>query len=471
VTGRPSQRPLVALLTGSGISLVGTRLSVIALPLFVLVTTGSATRTGLVAFAELGPLVISQALTGPVTDRLGPRRMSIASDLASGMVLALVPLLHAVGSLGFGTLLVIVAVTGLARGPGDSAKYVLTPEIAAATGQPPERILGLTDGINRASSVVGPLGAAALVVLIGAPMAIAVDAASFLASAAIIGLGLPAGIGRRAAHQDRDPASYLAQLRSGAAFVRSDGLLRSIVGMVATTNLLDQALATVLLVVWARSRGGGAGLMGVVAATMGVGALIGALAAAWIGHRLPRRLTFAVGFFVVGGPRFLVLGLGAPLWVVLPVIFVGGLGAGTINPVLGAVQLERIPEHLRARVMALMISASWALMPFGGLVGGVLSDRFGIGPALLVCGAVYTVATTLPAVRPEWRQMDRRVDEDPGCQPPVVGSNEPGQRQREEAGCSSTRRRSAGSPSTTSPRPRSSTATPSGSRSARPTGC
>jgi MFS family permease len=404
---RPSQRPLVAILTGAGISLIGTRLSVIALPLFVLITTGSATRTGLVAFAELGPLVCAQALAGPITDRLGPRRMSVASDLLSGAFLSLVPILHAAGALSFGALLVIVAFTGLARGPGDSAKYVMTPSIAAATGQPPERILGLTDGINRASSVIGPLGAAALVVLVGAPMAIAFDAGSFVLSAAIIGLGLPRTMGRQAPREEHDPASYIEQLRSGARFVRSDGLLRSIVGMVATTNLLDQALSTVLLVVWARSQGGGAGLMGAVAATMGAGALIGALTSAWIGHRLPRRLTFAVGFFVIGGPRFLVLGLGAPLWVVLPVIFVGGLGAGTINPVLGAVQLERIPAHLRARVMALMLSASWALMPFGGLVGGLLSDRFGIGPALLACGAVYTVATTLPAIRPEWRQMDR----------------------------------------------------------------
>ena len=91
----------------------------------------------------------------------------------------------------------------------------------------------------------------------------------------------------------------------------------------------------------------------------------------------------------------------------LAVIFVGGIGAGTINPILAAVELERIPEHLRGRVMSLMNSVCWALIPFGGLVGGVLSDRLGISTTLLVCGVAYTVATTLPALRPEWRSMDR----------------------------------------------------------------
>ncbi len=220
---------------------------------------------------------------------------------------------------------------------------------------------------------------------------------------------MPRSVGAAApVHADDDPASYLARLRTGAAFVRRDGLLRSIVYMVGTTNLLDQALSTVLIVVWARSRGGGAGLMGLVAASMGAGAVIGALTAASIGHRLPRRLTFAVSFFLVGAPRFGVFGLGAPLWVVLPVLFVGGLGVGTINPILGAVQIERIPEHLRARVLSLMTSATACLVPFGGLVGGLLTDRFGISAALLTCGAVYTVATMVPVFRPEWREMDRR---------------------------------------------------------------
>jgi predicted MFS family arabinose efflux permease len=63
-------------------------------------------------------------------------------------------------------------------------------------------------------------------------------------------------------------------------------------------------------------------------------------------------------------------------------------------------------------VLSLITSCAWALIPFGGLLGGLLSDHLGISAALLICGAVYTVATTVPALRPEWREMNRHVSSD-----------------------------------------------------------
>ncbi len=147
--------------------------------------------------------------------------------------------------------------------------------------------------------------------------------------------------------------------------------------MVGVTNLLDAAYSGVLIAVWAQHRGGGAGLMGVTAAAASAGALIGAIAAATVGHRMPRRPTYTIGFLAIGLPRFAVLALDAPLWLILVVLFVGGIGGGVINPILGAVKLERVPEHLRGRVMSLTTSLAWALIPFGGLVGGVLSEQLG----------------------------------------------------------------------------------------------
>ena len=182
---RGSLRPMIALLSAFGISLVGTRLSMIALPLFVLQTTGSPTRTGVVAMAEMLPYVLAQALSGPVTDRVGPRRMSITSDVVSVVVVGTIPVLHQAGMLHFGTLVALVAIAGAIRGPGDSAKYVLAPAVAKAAGQPNERVLGLEDGISRAASVIGPLAAAALVTLVGAATAIALDAATFAVAAVI----------------------------------------------------------------------------------------------------------------------------------------------------------------------------------------------------------------------------------------------------------------------------------------------
>ena len=84
--------PLVALLLVNAIACIGTRVSAIAIPWFVLITTGSATQTGLVAACELAPYVIVKALAGPITDRLGQRRVSIAADLASMIIIGLIPI-------------------------------------------------------------------------------------------------------------------------------------------------------------------------------------------------------------------------------------------------------------------------------------------------------------------------------------------------------------------------------------------
>jgi hypothetical protein len=130
--GTPYRAPLIAFLVANVVSICGTRVSAIAIPWFVLVTTGSPVKMGLTALAETLPLVLSKAFGGPLIDRLGARRVSVSADTASTLVVALVPLLHALGALNFPTLLVLVGVAGALRGPGDAAKGTLIPDIAEA---------------------------------------------------------------------------------------------------------------------------------------------------------------------------------------------------------------------------------------------------------------------------------------------------------------------------------------------------
>jgi MFS family permease len=89
---------------------------------------------------------------------------------------------------------------------------------------------------------------------------------------------------------------------------------------------------------------------------------------------------------------------------------IGGASSGFLNPVLGAVQFERIPAHLAGRVTALSSAMCWSLMPLGAVLGGVLVGAIGLSPALLVVGVGYLVATMAPAFLPRFREMDRRVE-------------------------------------------------------------
>ena len=93
----------------------------------------------------------------------------------------------------------------------------------------------------------------------------------------------------------------------------------------------------------------------------------------------------------------------------LAVFAVSGFGAGFLNPVIGAVLIERVPRRLLGRVNALGDSLAWAGTPLGGLIAGAVVSSTGLVPVLLVCGAVYFLITSLAGLRPEWREMDRRT--------------------------------------------------------------
>jgi MFS family permease len=245
-------RRLSGALAAQAVSWTGTRLSAIALPWFVLTTTGSAVETGIIAFVEMAPYIICQVLVGPVIDRVGPRRVSIIGDLISMTAMGAVPVLYSMHALHLTLLWPLVAVAGASRGPGDAAKAVFIPAATEAANVSLERGTGLSGSIDRLASTIGPAAAGLLVAAIGAPYALAMTAAMFGLGAGIVTAVIP--LEGAPAGSDHD-AGYLARLRGGAAFLRQERLLRSIAGMLAVTNLLDAACFAVLLPVWARDTG------------------------------------------------------------------------------------------------------------------------------------------------------------------------------------------------------------------------
>ncbi|WP_426501643.1 MFS transporter [Streptomyces sp. D54] len=411
IPGKRSLRPLGGVLAAMAVSLTGTRISVVALPWFVLVTTGSATQTGLVAFCEMTPYVVVKAFTGPLVDRIGPRAVSWTTDLASATAAAAAPLLHALDLLSFPLLLVLVALIGAARGPGDLAKEVMVPEAAERGRVPLERAMGLSGVIERLASTIGLAVGGSLVALLGPLTALALNAGCFALGSVIIKLALPRGLGHTPepapAPAGKTEPGYWRRFGEGFTFLRGEPLLLTVIVMVGITNLLDAAFTSVLVPVWARESGNGPAAIGLIGSMMGAAAVGGSLIAAMVAHRLRRRTVVLTGFLLAGAPRFLVLVLDAPLGVVLAVFAVSGFGAGFVNPVLGAVLVERVPRPMLGRVNALGDSLSWAGIPLGGLIAGAAVTAVGLVPVLLTCGAAYFLTTNLAGLRPEWRQIDR----------------------------------------------------------------
>jgi MFS family permease len=213
----------------------------------------------------------------------------------------------------------------------------------------------------------------------------------------------------RAESVDERPAgtSYGQELREGWTFLRKDPVLLSMNGMVAVTNLLDLAFSAVLLPVWIKENGYGAGVLGAYFATWALSSAGGSMVAAWAAERLPRFHVYVWSFVITGIPRFLLLALGVPWWLVIASCLVGGFASGFLNPILGAVMYERIPDAVMGRVTTIGGAMCWSLMPFGALLGGFMSDGFGVTLALLVAGGGYLVATMAPLAIPSFRQFDK----------------------------------------------------------------
>ena len=402
-----TRRPLYGWLTSEAISITGTRVSMIALPWFVLTTTGSPAKTGLVALAEMLPMVLLKVLGGPVIDRVGARRVSISCDLLSVLVVGSVPLLYHSGHLSFPVFLLLVALAGALRGPGDGAKHALVPALVDRAGVPMERATGLGSTVERGASMLGAAFAGGLIAVIGPANALIVDAGSFLLSAVVLGWATR-GMGAAVREEGAVEPAYRQQLAEGWRFLRGDRVLLGIAVMVALTNFLDIAWATVLVPVWASESGGGAAAIGLLFAVFSGASVVGAMCAAAWGERLPRYRIYLLAFLLTGLPRFAVMAFDVPLWWVLAVSVAGGFASGFINPILGAVMYERIPSPLVGRVTSLTTAMCFALMPLGGLLGGVLVSSWGLTAAMLAIGAAYFVVTMAPAFDPRWRQMDDR---------------------------------------------------------------
>lgn len=397
--------PIYSLFIANAISLVGNVFTAIAIPWFVLQTTGSATRTGITGFFTILPVVIAGFLGGTLIDRLGYKRTSIISDLASGVTTAMIPLLHFTIGLEFWQLMVLVFLGALLDTPGGTARAALLPELAEQAGMPIERATSLTHVIERGARLVGAPLAGLLIGIIGTENVLWLDAASFFISAGIIWVVIS---GNNPVEKEEKTTGYFDELRDGLRFIAHDKLILAIVVMVMVTNFLDSIFSGVVRPVYVKEVYGSAVGLGLLIAANGGGAVIGGLIFAAVGHRLKRHAVF-VWAFVLTGMQLWVYLFYPPLAVLVTTGLIFSMGAGPLNPIIGAVEFERIPENMRGRVFGAVTAGAWIAMPLGMLFGGVFTEELGVFPMLVFLGTTYLIVTLSMAFIPAMKEMNKKA--------------------------------------------------------------
>jgi MFS family permease len=417
------QLPLYALYAANLVSYVGDMMMFLAVPWFVLQTTGSVVQTGITGFFTTGSIVVAALLGSVVVDRLGFKPTSVVSDLASCIAVGLIPLLYKVAGLPFWALLLLVFCAGLLTTPGATARAALVPDLAALASVRMEKATALTDGISRLARFIGAPLAGVLIAVIGTNNLLWIDATTFATSALLIGLLVPRRLpvaehelarSRLAvATPSGTPAAaparrrLFANARDGIGFIVRDPVLAGTLLVVLITNMLDSGYGAVLAPAWVKQIYDSSVALGSLIAAFSGAAFLGAITFGAIGHRLPRRLTLGWGFTIGGAVRlFFVVLLAHSLPALVVTQALCGFCIGPINPLFSTIEFERVPAEKRARVFGAGTAGSMLATPLGALVAGGLAAALGIWPCILIFGVVYTLATASLLVNPALRQID-----------------------------------------------------------------
>lgn len=393
--------PLFSLLAANGISLVGSMLSLIAIPWFVLATSGSAARVGLTAAAQALATVVAAFGGGALVDRLGHKRASVVADCCSAVTVAAIPALYLTVGLPFAGLLALVFLRSFFDTPGNTARQALIPDLAESAGWSLERANSAVQAVQRGARLIGAPVAGLLIGLFAPANVLWLDAASFLISAGLV-LALVATRATAAA-TEREP--YFSAIRAGLAFIWRDPLLRAIVLTVALTNFLESPIFGVMLPVFAKRTYGSAAALGWMVAAVGGGALLGALAYGALSRRLPRRATFLLAFLVLGLPYW-VLSLLPSLPVSVLVMLAVGIAAGPINPIIYTVLQERIPTSLRGRVFGTTTAVAMIATPAGLSLGGYVLAWLGLRPMLIALSTAFLLVSLALFLIPAFRRLN-----------------------------------------------------------------
>ena len=394
--------PAYAFFTGSAISYTGDMLTLLAIPWFVLLTTGSVAQTGITAFFSTLPAVFSAFFGSTIIDRLGYKRTSVIGDIASCITVMLIPLLYSTIGLAFWQLLALVFLGGLLKSPGVTARSSMVPDLAKMASMRLERANALWDGVQRISGFIGAPIAGVLIAIIGTSNLLWLDAASFAISAILIGLAVPST--PPVISKNEEQQSNLVRLLEGVRFIWHDTLILSIVVTVMITNLLDGAFFSVIEPAYIKQVFHSAVPLGLVVAALGGASFVGTLIYGTIGHRLPRRWTLGICFTIAGSTHILIF-----LIPVLPLLIgwqiIVGLLIGPINPLLDTVMQERLPANMRARVFGAVSAGVLAGIPLGTFAGGYVAAWIGLRMTILLIGGIYLFTTLSLLINPALKKM------------------------------------------------------------------
>lgn len=403
------------------ISDLGFQVTDLALPLTaILVLRASPIEVGLLAAARGLPFVVFGLAAGVLIDRARPLALMVGSDLGRALVLGSIPIAFAFGQLRMTQLYLVAFIAG--------AMSVVfgVAESAAIHGIVERRRLIEANSKMAVSSsaalAAGPALGGALIGVLSAPAAIAVDAVSYLVSAILL-----ARIPARPVIKDVSigPAGVLAQVREGLRFILSQKALRGLAASLALMNLFLSIFFATYLLYQVRVLHLSPAVIGAILGVAGIAGLAGGYVSPRLGER------FGVGVLIVGGAAVSGLALmliplapkGSPIPWLITAESIQVFALLAANATQLGLRQALTPSRLQGRMTATMRFLMQTPTPLGAVVGGSLASTIGLQSTLWIgaAGSLSAVAPlllagyqhirTIPIHEPAWENRSDHAPE------------------------------------------------------------
>lgn len=361
----------------------------VALPWFVLTTTGSPGKMVIVLLAESLPLAIFGIPLGAVVDRLNLKRLMVFLDMARGLFILVIPVLALAGQLEFWVILLVSALNGLFFTPYTSARMAMVPALVGEDEKVLTRANTAIQFAIQIDAIIGPALAGILIGVIGNINVIFLNAATFFIGALLVGFGVTTYH-----HQPRrgQAAPWLADLRLGLRFVWSQKLIRTLIFLGLFVMLGFSMLWEAALPVFVKDiLHGDATYLGWLLGSYGVGSTAGIVVYSLLVPRWPWRRGTTIAIFMTG----MVL----PIWLFpvfgsfIPALIASGASGffeGPLGILIQTALQTDTPADLRGRVFS-AFNALWLIgMPIGLILAGPILEGFGAIPVMWVVAFIMT---------------------------------------------------------------------------------
>lgn len=372
-----------ALVVGETVSVTGSQMSALALPWFVLRTTGSAITVSAVVGAQLVALLLVGIPSGAFAQRYGIRRTMLLSNLLAAVLTGLIPALHAVGLLTVPALLGVAFCLGVAISPYFACRQSLLPELLDEDDAAFRQGVALFQMAFRTASWLGPAIGGALIAWASPSAVLVVDACTFL---------LAFGVLARWVRHDAPRSEAVGRIRplSGVLFLFRNRLVGALALGQALSQTAYQGLVFALPILAFRSYGENARTAGLLLAGWGLGSFLGSVWALRSSAGSDGIRVTVVTWFMQSLPLWFLV-LPVPAAVAVFIVFVSGAANGVRVPAMMGVWATSTPRDARPQSMAAMATLGSAFTLGAVPACGLLLEAVGLGPVFALVALISTV--------------------------------------------------------------------------------